>query len=71
MVSIVNKIRTFISRFKDTYFRKGVSTFIGAILINILAGAIYSLCTLAVYEISYIKRMGVQLILIIYLFIIQ
>ena len=58
MVSVVNKIRTFISRFKDINFRKGVSTFIGAVLINTLAGTIYSLCTLAIYEISYVKAKG-------------
>ena len=58
MVSVINKIRTFISRFKDKEFRKAISTFIGACFINLLAGAIYSLCTLAVYEISYIKEKG-------------
>ncbi len=58
MVSVINKIRTFISRFSDKDFRKGFATLIGASLINFLAGAIYSLCTLAVYEISYIKSIG-------------
>jgi len=58
MVSVINKIRTFISRFKDKNFRKGISTLIGACFINFFAGAIYSLCTLAVYEISYIKAKG-------------
>ena len=58
MVSVINKIRTFISRFKDTNFRKGISTLIGAGLMNFLAGAIYSLCTLSIYEISYVKRVG-------------
>ena len=58
MVSVINKIRTFISRFKDKDFRKGISTLIGACFINFFAGAIYSLCTLAVYEISYIKAKG-------------
>ena len=58
MVSVINKIRTFISRFKDKNFRKGFSTLIGACLVNFFAGAIYSLCTLAVYEISYIKGAG-------------
>ena len=58
MVSVINKIRTFISRFKDKNFRKGFSTLIGACLVNFFAGAIYSLCTLAVYEISYIKEIG-------------
>ena len=58
MVSVINKIRTFISRFKDKNVRKGFSTLIGACLVNFFAGAIYSLCTLAVYEISYIKGAG-------------
>ena len=58
MVSVINKIRTFISRFKDPNFRKGISTLLGAGLVNFLAGAIYSLCTLSIYEISYVKRMG-------------
>ena len=56
MVSIINKIRTFISRFKDKNFRKGVSTFIGSCIINFFAGTIYSLCTLSIYEISYVKE---------------
>ena len=56
MVSIINKIRTFISRFKDKNFRKGVSTFIGSCSINFFAGTIYSLCTLSIYEISYVKE---------------
>ena len=58
MVSVINKIRTFISRFKNKDFRKGVSTLVGACLLNFFAGAIYSLCTLSVYEISYIKAKG-------------
>ena len=58
MVSVINKIRTFISRFKNKDFRKGVSTLAGACLLNFFAGAIYSLCTLSVYEISYIKAKG-------------
>ena len=58
MVSVINKIRTFISRFKDKNFRKGISTLVGACLLNFFAGAIYSLCTLSVYEISYIKIKG-------------
>jgi len=58
MVSVINKIRAFISRFKDKDFPKGISTLIGACFINFFAGAIYSLCTLAVYEISYIKANG-------------
>ena len=69
MVSVINKIRTFISRFSDKDFRKGFATLIGASLINFLAGAIYSLCTLAVYEISYIKSIGGS-ITVFYLFFI-
>ena len=58
MVSVINKIRTFFSRFKNKDFRKGISTLAGACLLNFFAGAIYSLCTLSVYEISYIKAKG-------------
>ncbi len=47
-----------ILKFKDKHFVKGISTLIGASLINFLVGAIYSLCTLSVYEISYIKGRG-------------
>jgi len=47
-----------ILKFKDKYFVKGISTLIGASLLNFLVGAIYSLCTLSVYEISYIKGKG-------------
>ena len=43
---------------KESNFSKGISTLIGAALINFLVGAIYSLCTLSVYEISYIKGIG-------------
>ena len=53
--SIIDKI---ILKFKDKYFVKGISTLIGASLLNFLVGAIYSLCTLSVYEISYIKGKG-------------
>ena len=44
--------------FRDKNFAKGISTLIGAGCINFLAGAIFSLCTLSVYEISYIKGIG-------------
>ena len=50
-----NKI---ITKFKDSEFLKGISTLIGASLMNFLVGGIYSLCTLSVYEISYIKGIG-------------
>lgn len=42
---------------KDTkLILKGISTVVGAILVNLIVGSIFSLCNLAVYEISYIKR---------------
>ena len=53
--NIQNKI---ITKCKQPNFTKGISTLIGASLINFLVGAIYSLCTLSVYEISYIKGIG-------------
>ena len=40
---------------KDKNFLKGVSSVIGASLINIIAGAIFAICQLFVYEISYIN----------------
>jgi len=43
-----------IHKLKDRYFLKGISTLIGASLINFLAGSIFSLCQLVIYEISYI-----------------
>jgi MFS family permease len=45
-------------KFKDKNFVKGISTLIGASCVNFLVGAIFSLCTLSVYEISYIKGKG-------------
>ena len=48
----------FFNKLKDKNFLKGASSFLGACFVNFIAGAIYSLCTLAVYEISYIKAMG-------------
>ena len=41
-------------------FLKGISTVVGAVLVNLIVGSIFSLCTLAVYEISYIKRKNVD-----------
>jgi len=58
MVPIKDQIAKFFSKLKDKNFLKGISTFFGACLINFLAGAIYSLCTLSIYEISYIKEKG-------------
>lgn len=43
-------------KLKDRYFLKGISTLIGASLINFLAGSIFSVCQLVIYEISYIKN---------------
>ena len=43
---------------KDPDIFKGVSTLIGASLMNFVIGGIYSLTTLSVYEISYIKGIG-------------
>ena len=34
---------------------KGLSTVLGAILVNLVVGSIFGLCTLSVYEVSYIK----------------
>ena len=43
---------------RDNDYCKGISTLIGAGILNFLVGAIFSLCTLSVYEISYIKAKG-------------
>ena len=53
-----NKIKKIFLKFRDKNFIKGISTLIGAGCINFLVGAIFSLCTLSVYEISYIKGLG-------------
>ena len=45
----------FLEMIKTLDFWKGISTVIGAILVNLLSGSIFGLCTLDVYEISYIK----------------
>ena len=58
MLSLKKKTKDFFFKFRDKNFSKGISTIIGASLINFLAGAIFSLCTLSVYEISYIKAKG-------------
>ena len=52
------KLENFRFQWKRESFRKGFATLIGAIIMNFFNGAIYSLCTLAVYEISYIKQNG-------------
>lgn len=43
---------------KDKNFKKGFLTLIGGGILNFLIGAVYSISTLAVYEISYIKAKG-------------
>lgn len=48
--------RFFFVKLKDKNFLKGISTVIGAAFINFIAGAIFSVCQLLLYEISYIKR---------------
>ena len=58
MNCIKKKYESFCFQWKRESFRKGFSTLIGAIIINFVNGAIYSLCTLAVYQISYIKAKG-------------
>ena len=52
------RFRKICAKFHDKNFIKGISTLIGASIINFLVGAIYSLCTLSVYEVSYIKGKG-------------
>jgi len=43
-------------KLKDKNFLKGISTVIGAAFINLIAGAIFGVCQLILYEISYIKH---------------
>jgi MFS family permease len=53
------KLKRFFSvTIKDTNFLKGVSSVLGASLINMIAGAIFAVCQLFIYEISYIKNTG-------------
>ena len=58
MISLEIRLKKFFLKFKDKNFVKGISTLIGASCVNFLVGAIFSLCTLSVYEISYIKGLG-------------
>ena len=46
---------------KDKNFQKGFLTIIGGGILNFLIGAVYSISTLAVYEISYIKAKGASI----------
>ena len=53
------KLKQYINRIiKDKNLLKGISTLIGTGILNFIMGAVYSLSTLAVYEISYIKAKG-------------
>ncbi len=47
--------RFFFVKLKDKNFLKGISSVIGACLLNFIAGGIFAVCQLFVYEISYIK----------------
>ena len=58
MISLKHKIRNIFPQRKRKIHLKGITTLIGAGCINFLIGAIFSLCTLAVYEISYVKEKG-------------
>ena len=58
MFYLKTRFRKICAKFHDKNFFKGISTLIGASSINFLVGAIYSLCTLSVYEVSYIKGKG-------------
>ena len=51
----INVKRSFKEIIKDLEFWKGISTVFGAILVSLITGSIFALCTLAVYQISYIK----------------
>ena len=53
------KLKQCINRIiKNKNLLKGISTLIGTGILNFIMGAVYSLSTLAVYEISYIKGRG-------------
>ena len=58
MISLKHKIKKFFPKHKGKIQLRGITTIIGASCINFIIGAIFSLCTLAVYEISYIKGRG-------------
>ena len=46
--------RFFFVKLKDKNFLKGLSTICGASLLNLIAGSIFAVCQLMIYEISYI-----------------
>ena len=58
MLNLQNQSIKKFPKCKNPDFIKGISTLIGASLMNFIIGGIYSLTTLSVYEISYIKGIG-------------
>ena len=58
MLHLQNQVNRIKIKFQNPDFVKGISTIFGAALINFLIGSSYSLCTLSIYEISYIKGIG-------------
>jgi Na+/melibiose symporter-like transporter len=48
--------RFFFVKLKDQNFLKGISTICGASLLNLIAGSVFSVCQLMIYEISYIHH---------------
>ena len=58
MLHLQNHVNRIKIKFHNPDFVKGISTIFGAALINFLIGSSYSLCTLSIYEISYIKGIG-------------
>ena len=58
MFQLKTKIKKLLPLLKNKNVLKGISTLIGVSLLNFVIGAIFSLCTLSIYEISYIKGKG-------------
>ena len=58
MKSLKILLKKFFIILNDKHFMKGISTMVGAACLNFLVGSIFSLCTLSIYEISYIKAKG-------------
>ena len=58
MKTLKKLFKKFLIILNDKHFMKGISTMIGAACLNFLVGSIFSLCTLSIYEISYIKAKG-------------
>jgi len=58
MILLKHKIKSFFPKRKIKIQIRGITTLIGASCINFVIGALFSLLTLAIYEISYIKGKG-------------